>query len=559
MSTAASPLTPVKYKGSASLGCIVPFGLLFAAVGFVAFYFVSLRPVLRASASSDWPEAECVILESKLATSRGSKGGTTYRVEVNYRYTWSGHTYDGDRYDFSSGFTNVGVDAMRAAVASLPAGRRTVCYVDPDSPSTAVLSRKNPVTVWFGAFTLIFPAVGLGIIFFSIRNSRREKSPLARANGGAQTSAFDSAATPSLRDYADPLPAGEVLLKPASGRTAAFVGLACIALFWNGIVGVFVYNIIKDFRGAWSILPALFMIPFVGVGLLLLALAMQAFSRLFAPPVEVKLDPSRLRLGARVPFSWRLDGKGVRKLTISLVGREEATYQQGTRTTTDKSDFHRSVLIESTDALTLAEGRGELVLPAENAAPSFGEKKNRIVWELVFDGDIPWRANVDDRFDLSVRSPAQPPGLADTPEPQPRTGGGLTLWTVDRFAPGETLVFTLSRDPGAKAEPLTVQLGWFTEGRGTRDAAVEWREALPDLAPGADRNFEIPLPLAPWSFAGALVAVEWRLEVLDSDRNPLVAVPLVIAPGGQTVTLPSLPKESPFDKWKARFKPQVAR
>jgi hypothetical protein len=559
MSTAASPLAPVKYKGSASLGCIIPFGLLFAAVGFVAFYFVSLRPVLRASASSDWPSVECVILDSKLATSRGSKGGTTYRVEVRYRYTWSGHAYDGDRYDFSSGFTNVGVDAMRAAVASLPAGRRTVCYVDPDSPSTAVLSRKNPVTVWFGAFTLIFPAVGLGIIFFSIRSARRDKSPLARANGGMQSSAFGSAAPQNLRDYSDHLPAGEVLLKPVSGRVAAFIGITFIALFWNGIVSVFVYNIIKDFRSAWSILPALFMIPFVAVGLLLLALAVQAFSRLFAPPVEVRLDPSRLHLGGRVPFTWRLGGSGVRKLTIRLVGREEATYQQGTRTTTDKSDFHRSVLIESTDALSLSEGRGELILPADHAAPAFDEKKNRIVWELAFDGDIPWRADVDDRFVLAVRSPAQPPGLADTPEPQPRTSGGLTLWTVDRFAPGETLVFTLSREPGSKAEPLTVQLGWFTEGKGTRDAAVIWREALPDLAPGADRSFEVPLPLAPWSFAGKLVAVEWRLEVLDSNRNPLVAVPLVIAPGGNTVSLPALPKESPLNKWKSRFKPQVAR
>jgi hypothetical protein len=68
------------------------------------------------------------------------------------------------------------------------------------------------------------------------------------------------------------------------------------------------------------------------------------------------------------------------------------------------------------------------------------------------------------------------------------------------------------------------------------------------------------LPEVPWSFTGHLVAVEWRLEVLDSNRIPLVAVPLIVAPNGQLVSLPALPKEpSFFEKRKARFRSQVAR
>jgi hypothetical protein len=69
----------------------------------------------------------------------------------------------------------------------------------------------------------------------------------------------------------------------------------------------------------------------------------------------------------------------------------------------------------------------------------------------------------------------------------------------------------------------------------------------------------VPLPDAPWSFSGQLVAVEWRLEVLDSNRNPLLAVPLIIAPGGQTATLPGLPKESSRKKWKSHFNSQFGR
>ena len=112
------------------------------------------------------------------------------------------------------------------------------------------------------------------------------------------------------------------------------------------------------------------------------------------------------------------------------------------------------------------------------------------------------------------------------------------------------MVFTLARDASSKTDPLTVQLGWFTEGRGTRDAAVVWGEELTGLAPGADRTFEVRLPETPWTFSGRLVSASWRLEVLDAKRQPLVAVPLVIAPGGQPVVLPEIPAEKILGKWK---------
>ncbi|MEY4490145.1 MAG: hypothetical protein RIQ79_2653 [Verrucomicrobiota bacterium] len=556
MSTPSSPLAPAKPSRGRSLGCVIPFGLIFAAIGCVAFYFVTLRPMLDASASANWTKVPCEILSSEVER-KSDSDGSTYRVAVRYRYTWSGRTHESDRYDFTTGSTNIGVKKMRAAVASLPPGRQTVCYVDPAAPDNAVLTRETGSGVWFGALALLFPLFGFGLIFSAWRSGRAKSSPLARASGlspfNKRTEKFNRLDSPERT-----VP-GEVALKPASGRVAAFIGLTFFTLIWNGILSVIAYNVLHDFSGGPDWFFALFLIPFVGVGLLMLVLALQAFSRLFAPPVEVRLDPSRLSLGARVPFTWRLGGSGVRKLTIRLIGREEATYRQGTRTATDKSDFHRSVLIETTDAFSLAEGQAELVLPAEAAAPTFTENKNRIIWELAFEGTIPWRADVDDRFPLPVRGPSQPPGLAATPEPQPRSGGGLTLWTVDRFAPGETLVFTLSRDTQAKTGPLTVQLGWFTEGKGTRDAAIEWSDYLPGLAPGTDHNFEVRLPETPWSFAGKLVAVEWLLEVLDSDRKQLIAVPLVIAPWGQTVNLPALPKESSFSKWKSRFTPPVVR
>jgi hypothetical protein len=574
----ASPLESAK-ASRAGLGCAVPFGLLFAAIGLVAFWFVTLRPLLRSAASADWVETPCEILSSELERHADSDGDT-YRVAVRYRYQWppprmaveSGDAaeaattttpariHESDRYDFSTGSTNVGVKRMRAAVRENPPGHRTVCYVDPAHPESAVLARDTPTGVWLGFLTLLFPGFGALFIFLAWKSARRGRadagSPLGTASArdarafrrglAARDSAINSAP-----DASDPVPTGETLLKPAAGRIGTFIGLTLFTLFWNGILSVFVVQAAKEFgRGFIGWFLPLFLIPFVLVGLLMLGATLQAFSRLFAPAVELRLDPSLLRLGARVPFSWRLGGRGVRKLTIRLVAREEATYRQGTSTTTDRSDTHRAIVVESTDPLGLSAGRAEIVLPAEAAVPSFTANNNKLVWELVFDGEIPWRADVDDRFVLPVRGPEQAPAWGGAPEPSAHSAEGLTLWTLDHLAPGETLIFTLARDFSAKADPFVVQLGWFTEGRGTSDAAVVWSKELADLPPGADRTFEMPLPAAPWSFAGKLVSVSWRLEVLDAKRRPLVAVPLVIAPAGTLVTLPELAKERASRKWK---------
>ena len=584
----AAPASPIeKAKPSRSgLGCVIPFGLLFAAIGLLGFWFVTLRPLIRSAASMDWVRTPCEILSSELERHHGSENDT-YRVAIRFRYEWpprspaveSGgtadaslssdahaHVYESDRYDFSTGSTNVGVDRMRAAVRENPPGRHTFCHVDPEHPESAVLDRRVPANVWIGCLLLLFPGFGILIIFLVWGSSRRVRaeagSPLRRA--AAQNARISRDTTSAIRDMApspagdatDPVsgPSGEVLLKPASGRIGVFIGLTFFALFWNGIVGVFVLQAAKEFgRGFIGWFLPLFLIPFVLVGLLLLGAAFQAFSRLFAPAVHVRLDPSRLHLGARVPVAWRLGGRGVRKLTIRIIAREEATYRQGTNTRTDRSDFYREVVFESSDALALAEGRAEILLPAEAVAPAFAAKNNKLVWELVFDGEIPWRADVDDRFTLPVRGPDDPAPAAGAPEPRAHEGGGLTLWTIDRFAPGDTLVFNLSSGSTAPAGPLTIQLGWFTEGKGTGDADIVWSERLPAFAPGTDRPFEVRLPSTPWSFSGALVSVSWRLEVLDAKREPLVAVPLVIAPRGEIVALPALPKEK--SSGKGRFRP----
>lgn len=85
----------------------------------------------------------------------------------------------------------------------------------------------------------------------------------------------------ALRHYASP---GEVLIWQR-GWSAAAVGSALgalgIALFWNGIVSVFVIELIRDFH--WFL--ALFLVPFVVVGVVLAAAAVTAAGQLLLTTV----------------------------------------------------------------------------------------------------------------------------------------------------------------------------------------------------------------------------------------------------------------------------------
>ncbi len=557
-----APTNPARAPRPASpgLGCALPFGLVFSVIGFGAFWLLFLSPIIRHVASRDWVETPCEILSSELVVSHGSKN-TTYRIEIRYRYTWSGTVHESDRYDFTRGSSNVGVDRKRAVVRAHPPGLRTTCLVDPQDPAQAVISRALTTDLWFGLGTLLFPAFGIGFIYVTWRRAHShaaQTSPLGSATNPKTAAGNASASLRTTAFTPEPIPAGEVRLRPVTGRTGGFVAALIIALVWNGAVGFFFTLALRDMGGRFGWFPVLFFLPFLAVGLFLAASALQAVSRLFAPPVELRLDPSRLRLGARVPFAWRLGGRGVRKLTLRLIGREETTFRQGNRTTTDKSDFHRALLFESADRLTLTEGRAEIVLPALEAVPSLDAANHKIVWELVVAGEIPWRADLDDRFVLKVNGPAATaPAANAAPEPVAHRVGDLTLWSVDRFAPGETLVFTLARDTTASPDsdgPLSLRLGWFTEGKGGADAEVVWSEIVPDLAPGAEHQAEVVLPTAPWTFSGKLVAVAWRLEVLGAEDRLLVSAPLVLAPGGEAVRLPALPPQpSPFQLRKAAY------
>jgi hypothetical protein len=147
----------------------------------------------------------------------------------------------------------------------------------------------------------------------------------------------------------------------------------------------------------------LFMIPFFLVGIAMAAGSFYAFASLFAPRFDLQLASSDLKPGRSVRLQWRrAGGRGQPKdLTLLLVGREEATYSQGSSNSTARSVFHEDVLFETTIPQAMDGGSVSLKIP-DNAVPTFNGAHNRIVWRVCLHAKVPWLPDLRDEREIHV-------------------------------------------------------------------------------------------------------------------------------------------------------------
>ena len=105
------------------------------------------------------------------------------------------------------------------------------------------------------------------------------------------------------------------------------------------------------------------------------------------------------------------------------------------------------------------------------------------------------------------------------------------------FAPGSTvdgeLLWTLDRPP----EEITLTLGWWTEGRGTRDSRIEATHNVRTMETAGKESFSLVLPPSPYSFAGTLIVLKWALEARVRKGKATVVEPVIVSPSGKEVRL----------------------
>ncbi|HEV8631156.1 MAG TPA: DUF3592 domain-containing protein [Thermoanaerobaculia bacterium] len=412
---ASAPRSQRTRKG-AGRGCAVAvFGVfaLFGAGFMVPFAF----PLARYLGSRDWVQAPATIVWSGVGAHSGSDS-TTYSVDMLYEYEHGGRRYRANRYNFSIGSSS-GREGKEAVVAGLPAGAQTAAWVDPRDPSVAVLDRTLGSFIWFSLIPGVFVLIGVVGMTASLLAGRRKAAGLdwlpsgAAAGGGAASTSTALAGGGSVRELAAApgtsgalsaagVPAGPLTLRPGKSRVGSFVALLFAALFWNGIVSVFLVSMRSEGKLFHDGCATLFLVPFVLVGIGLLLSVPYGFLAMFNPRVEVTLS-TPLGPGAAVALAWRFTGASgrMRRLVLMVEGREEATYRRGTDTTTVKRTFARLVAFDSDDPARMPQGETLVLLPPDTMH-SFQSSHNKVTWTLVVHGDIPRWPDISDEAALTV-------------------------------------------------------------------------------------------------------------------------------------------------------------
>ncbi len=372
---------------SGRIGLLI-FGCMFFGMGALFCWMMGLNPLLKSLGSKDWVETKCEILSSAVKT-HDSSDGDTYSIEISFSYEVNGQAYVSNTYNFDDSSSS-GRSGKAKVVSQYPKGSQQICWVDPDNPRSAVISRDIPRIVFIIIpFTSIFMLIGMGALLGAI-GLLPKRWKLGVGNQHQPVSTQSS---------------GTQVLKPSSSGIGKVIGTTFAAIFWNGITGVFVTIAVQSHLSGnpeWFL--TVFIIPFVLIGIGLIFAIFHSLLALANPKLELTLSEASPRLGEPVQLEWNANKPlhRLRTLTIQITGQEAATYRRGTDSVTDRSIFHQEVLLELDQPASQQRGILKLSLPIDSMH-SFDSGNNQIEWQLEVEGEIPRYPDIKDQYPITVR------------------------------------------------------------------------------------------------------------------------------------------------------------
>ena len=382
---------------------LVIFFSIFLIAGCAFLYFAFIIPTLKSNASKSWPAVDCTILTSEVGKHR-SDDGTSYSVDITFAYEYKGNQYESDTYEFFRMSTS-GYDSKKRIVGMYPSGSRQTCYVNPDDPTEAVIERKLGNAMFFGLIPLVFVLVGLGGIYGGIRTIR--KSKLGISEKAIKRTRDGMIKEIQTDDYLPDLPESNVNgieLKANQKPLGTFIAVSIFAIIWNGFIGVMCFKILGDFgTSSFDWLPALFLTPFVLIGLGIIAFAVYQFLAMFNPWPIVLVNTPYVAPGESFELEWQFAGRvnRIKSLKVFLKAQISATYQAGKNQSTKTKDVHQQLIYDSDDAFKFVSGMIDVKIP-DNAMHSLNLKSNKVKWRITIEGDIPKWPDVDLEFPVVV-------------------------------------------------------------------------------------------------------------------------------------------------------------
>lgn len=89
--------------------------------------------------STTFPSTSGVIISSEVKHQRGSKGGTTYGVNISYSYEVAGRRYEGNTFRYTT-FSSSNSRNAYQTVRNYPPGKTVKVYYNPENPEDSLLS-----------------------------------------------------------------------------------------------------------------------------------------------------------------------------------------------------------------------------------------------------------------------------------------------------------------------------------------------------------------------------------------------------------------------------------
>jgi len=280
-----------EFKHSQIMGAV--FFLIFGVIGAFTLY-KAMMSYIQFSASDSWQQTPCLILSSRIESheSRDNKGrsSTTYQVDIVYRYSYKGKSYESNTFNFDSGSSS-NYGKYRSILKQYPIKSQQTCYVNPEQPSKSVLRRELGTGFYvLLAVGLVFSLVellGLYLLFIYKPKSKTNVEIVV----------------------------GKFPLKPFQSRGQRLIFKTIMAIIWN----VFTGGIFYVSYDSLDLFLIIFLSVFSFAGLFIIYDLIKEFMRIGSASLVMDINQSAFKLGDTVTIHWdAIKAQQIKGLIFSL-------------------------------------------------------------------------------------------------------------------------------------------------------------------------------------------------------------------------------------------------